>query len=258
MMKIPSIIALIPARSGSKRIKDKNINELAGHPLIAYTIAGALESGIFKKIIVSTDSPQYAKIAEYYGAEVPFLRPSEFAKSTSPDIEWLHYTLKKLRNDENGTIEDCFAILRPTSPGRLSETIKRAWKLFLDDGNADSLRAVEICSQHPAKMWIVDKKINRIHPVMVNPDKKDIPWHSQQFPSLPKVYAQNASLEIAWTRLPLEKYSLSGDKIMPFFTNESEGFDLNSEWDWIIAENMLKRGRLILPKVKKPPYEKYS
>lgn len=257
MTKTPSIIALIPARSGSKRIKDKNIKKLSGHPLIAYTISAAQESGIFARIIVSTDSPQYAKIAKYYGAEVPFLRPAEFAKSTSPDIEWLNFTLEKLQNKQNGKIEDCFSLLRPTSPGRLPETIKRAWKLFLDDGKADSLRAIELCREHPAKMWIVDEEKNRIHPVMVNPDKKDTPWHSQQYPSLPKVYAQNASLEIAWTRLPLEKHSISGDKIMPFFTNESEGFDLNSEMDWIIAEHMLKTGNLILPKVKNSPYEKY-
>lgn len=256
MTKTPSIIALIPARSSSKRIIDKNIKKLVGHPLLAYTISSAIDSEIFTRVIVSTDSPHYAEISQYYGAEVPFLRPKEFATSTSPDIEWLHFTLEKLQDKQNGKIEDCFALLRPTSPARTSKTIKRAWKLFLDDGKADSLRAVEICSQHPAKMWLIDEKKNRMHPVMVNPDKKDTPWHSQQYPSLPKVYTQNACLEIAWTRLPLEQYSISGDTIMPFFTNESEGFDLNFEEDWIIGEKMLKEGKLILPKVKLPPYKK--
>ena len=87
-----NIVALIPARSGSKRVPDKNIRPLAGHPLIAYTIAAALGSGIFSDVIVSTDSEHYAEIVKYYGAEVPFLRPAELAGDQSPDIEWLAIT----------------------------------------------------------------------------------------------------------------------------------------------------------------------
>ncbi|MDX1707152.1 MAG: acylneuraminate cytidylyltransferase family protein, partial [Desulfobacterales bacterium] len=77
--KQPSIVGLIPARAGSKRVPDKNIRRLGGHPVIAYTIAAALESGIFTDVIVSTDSEEYAKVARHYGAEVPFLRPPELA-----------------------------------------------------------------------------------------------------------------------------------------------------------------------------------
>ena len=97
--KVPTIVALIPARAGSKRVPDKNIRPLAGHPLMAYTIEAALESGIFADVIVSTDSERYAEIARYYGAEVPFLRPPELAGDVSPDIEWIEYTLKRLRAD---------------------------------------------------------------------------------------------------------------------------------------------------------------
>ncbi len=92
-----SVVALIPARSGSKRVPDKNIRPLAGHPLIAYTIAAALNSGVFTDVIVSTDSEQYADVAKYYGAEVPFLRPDALAGDQSPDIEWLQYTLLRLQ-----------------------------------------------------------------------------------------------------------------------------------------------------------------
>jgi len=92
----PSIVALIPARAGSTRIKNKNINRLAGHPLLAYTIEAAKQSGVFSAVIVSTDSPVYANIARYYGAEVPFLRPSELAGSLSPDIEWVEHCLLTL------------------------------------------------------------------------------------------------------------------------------------------------------------------
>src|SRR5210317_1800117 len=116
----PTIVALIPARSGSKRVPDKNIRLLAGHPLMAYSIAAALQSKIFKKVIVSTDSQRYADIAGHYGAEVPFLRPAKIAGDTSPDIEWVVHTLSQLR--ENGQDYECFSILRPTSPFRLPET----------------------------------------------------------------------------------------------------------------------------------------
>ena len=104
-----SIVALIPARSGSKRVPDKNIKPLAGHPVIAYTISAALQSGIFSDVLVSTDSLQYADIARYYGAEVPFLRPGELSGDQSPDIEWVEYTLNRLRQE--GRTYDCFSLL---------------------------------------------------------------------------------------------------------------------------------------------------
>ena len=154
--KQKTIIAMIPARSGSKRVPDKNIRLLAGHPLIAYSIAAALQSKIFSKVIVSTDSELYADIARHYGAEVPFSRPAKIAGDTSPDIEWVGYTLNQLRN--NGQDYDCFSILRPTSPFRLPETICRAWQEFLSQEGVDSLRAVEKCQQHPGKMWIIRGK----------------------------------------------------------------------------------------------------
>ncbi len=99
-MKVPSVIALIPARAGSKRVPDKNVLLLGDHPVIAYTIAAALESGVFDSVVVSTDSEKYADIAKHYGAEVPFLRPAEMSGDLSPDIEWVEFTLKKFR-DQN-------------------------------------------------------------------------------------------------------------------------------------------------------------
>ena len=89
-----SAVALIPARHGSKRVPGKNVRPLAGHPMLAYTIAPAIESGVFESVIVSTDSEETAAIARHYGAEVPFLRPAAFAGDTSPDIEWVEHTLR--------------------------------------------------------------------------------------------------------------------------------------------------------------------
>ena len=117
-----SAVALIPARAGSQRVKGKNVRSLAGHPLLAYSIAAAHESGVFERIVVSTDSDEIARIARSYGAEVPLLRPSEMAGSTSPDIEWVRHALDNL-----GREFDAFSILRPTSPFRTAATIRRAW-----------------------------------------------------------------------------------------------------------------------------------
>ncbi|MGD2188090.1 MAG: acylneuraminate cytidylyltransferase family protein [Desulfobacterales bacterium] len=245
----PTIIGLIPARSGSKRVPDKNIRPLAGHPVIAYTIAAALDSGIFSEVIVSTDSAHYAEIARYYGAEVPFMRPPELAGDVSPDIEWLTYTLQKLA--ENGRQYDCFSILRPTNPFRLPETIQNAWQAFLNAEGIDSLRAVEKCQQHPGKMWVV--RGNRMMPLLpLSPAEQ--PWHSSQYQSLPEVYVQNASLEIAWTQVVTEQRTIAGNVLMPFFTKNYEGFDVNNPYDWNLAEHLVSNGDVPLPAVAQSPY----
>jgi CMP-N,N'-diacetyllegionaminic acid synthase len=245
----PNIVGLIPARAGSKRVADKNIRPLAGHPVIAYTIAAALQSEIFGAVIVSTDSPQYAEIARHYGAEVPFLRPAEFAGDLSPDIEWVEYTLERLRNESRSC--ECFSILRPTSPFRLPETIRRAWKDFLAEEGVDSLRAVEKCRQHPGKMWVVRGK--RMLPLLpLGPAEQ--PWHSSQYQSLPEVYVQNASLEIARSRVVFEGRTIAGTVLMPFFTQGHEGFDVNNPYDWDLAEHLVREGLARLPVVSQAPY----
>jgi CMP-N,N'-diacetyllegionaminic acid synthase len=247
--KLPTIVGLIPARSGSKRVSDKNIRHLSGHPVIAYTIAAALQSKVFSDVIVSTDSRRYAEIARYYGAEVPFMRPKELAGDVSPDIEWLDFTLKKL--EEDGCKYDCFSILRPTSPFRLPETIQRAWKEFLAEEGVDSLRAVEKCQQHPGKMWVVRGR--RMMPLLpLSPAEQ--PWHSSQYQSLPEVYVQNASLEIAWTRVVLQERTIAGNVLMPFLTEGYEGFDVNNPYDWDLAERLVSNGNVQLPCVPESPY----
>lgn len=240
------MIALIPARFGSKRIKNKNIRVLAGHPLIAYTIAVAQKSGVFSRIIVSTESQKVAKIAEHYGAEVPFLRPKEFATDESPDIQWLKFTLQRLQTVKNHI--EYFSILRPTSPFRSVEMIKRAWKTFLSNKDADSLRAIEKCSQHPAKMWTIKGK--RMKPVMKNPVTDGIEWFSTPMQVLPQIFAQNSSLEICKCEIPLKTNSISGKNIIPFETSGFEGYDMNTEKDWVYAEYLIKEKKAGLPEIK--------
>lgn len=239
-------IAFIPARSGSKRIPNKNIKILSNHPLIAYSIQIAKISGIFSRVIVSTDSDLIANIARYYGAEVPFLRPKKFAQENSEDINWLQYTLRKLNKKSS-----YYAILRPTSPFRTVTMIQNAWKMLLDDPKADSIRAVEKCAQHPAKMWKV--KGNRMKPVIENPDPSGIEWFSTPMQVLPEIYMQNSSLEIAKTQIPLTTNSISGKQIIPYITNGFEGYDLNTEKDWIYAEYLIETKRVKLPVILRDP-----
>ncbi len=244
-----SAVALIPARQGSKRVPGKNIRTLGGHPLLAYTIAPALESGLFESVIVSTDSEETAAIARHYGAEVPFLRPAPLAGDTSPDIEWVEHTLAELLR--RGRTWDCFSLLRPTSPFRTTDTLRRAWARFTAQAGVDSLRAVEKCTQHPGKMWVIEG--DRMRPLLQAPDGAE-PWHSTPYQALPPVFVQNASLEIAWTRLVVEGRTIAGEVLVPFVTEGHEGFDINDPHDWIVAEHLLADGSAALSRVPQVPY----
>jgi CMP-N,N'-diacetyllegionaminic acid synthase len=252
---MPSCVGFIPARQGSKRVPGKNIRPLNGHPMLAYSIGSALESGVFGRVIVSTDSEEIAAIARQYGAEVPFLRPAAFAGDTSPDIDWLEHALRTL--DAHGRTWDCFSLLRPTSPFRTADTIRRAWALFSSQEGVDSLRAVEKCTQHPGKMWVI--RGQRMFPLLPftapQPrgeggfDPEGLPWHSTPYQALPPVYVQNASLEIAWTRVVFDRRTIAGDVVVPFVTEGYEGFDINDPYDWMLAERLLADGAMRLPQL---------
>ena len=238
---MPSAVGLIPARSGSERVPGKNVAPLAGHPLVAYSIASARESGVFGSVIVSTDSEEIAEVARRYGAEVPGLRPAGMSTATSEDIEWVLHVMQ-------GRDEELFAILRPTSPFRSAGTIRRALDRLLELGDrADSIRAVEPVKQHPGKMWTPAGDL--IEPLLPQPEG-ETPLHSRQFKSLPTVYAQNSSLEIAWSHVlggPLP--TISGVRVAPFLTEGAEGFSIDYPEDVERAEQMVARGDAVLPAI---------
>jgi CMP-N,N'-diacetyllegionaminic acid synthase len=216
---VPSAVALIPAREGSTRVPGKNVRPLAGHPLIAYSIAAAREAGVFDAVVVSTDSARIAEVARHYGAQVPGLRPAEMAGATSPDIDWIRHVLALLPAYE------AFAILRPTSPFRGVATLRRGWARFTELGDRiDSIRAVEPCRQHPGKMWVVHGD-ELMTPLLPQPE--ELPFHSRQYAALPPVHVQNSSLEIAWTRVAVEDGTIAGRRVAPFFTDELEGFSID-------------------------------
>jgi CMP-N,N'-diacetyllegionaminic acid synthase len=239
---MPSIVALIPARSGSERVPGKNVRPLAGHPLIAYAIATASEAGIFERIVCSTDSTEIADVARRYGAEVPFLRPAEYATATSPDIEWISYTLDRLEDHY-----DLFAIVRATNPFRGPDAFRRGLEQLLATPEADSIRAVERVKQHPGKMWIVEGRTMR---PLLDQSHLDVAWHAGQYQALPEVYVQNSALEIAWTRVVAGTGTREGRTIAPFFTSGYEGFNVDDEEDWERARSLVRSKAVSLPRVE--------
>lgn len=189
-------------------------------------------------------TPQIAATGRHYGAEVPFLRPPELADDLSPDIAWVRFTIGRLADE--GRHFDAFSILRPTSPLRQADTIRRAWAEFSADPEAESLRAVEPCRQHPAKMWV--RTDHRVRPLLES--SADPPLHSRPYQDLAPVLVQNASLEVAWVRTLRETGTISGSAVRPFQCEAYEGFDLNDEADWWVLERILADGLASLPEVR--------
>jgi CMP-N-acetylneuraminic acid synthetase len=245
---MPSAIALIGARSGSERVVGKNVRRLAGHPLLAYAIETARRAEVFDRILVSTDSEQIAQVARWYGADVPFLRPEEYATSTSPDIEWIAWTLPRL--DER---YDLFAIIRATNPFRGPDAIRRGLDQLLATPEADSVRAVELVKQHPGKMWVIDE-VGRLMRPLLDQSHLDVAWHAGQYQALPSVYVQNSALEIAWTRVVEATGTREGVIQAPFLTVGYEGLNIDDEDDFARAEQLVASGRARLVDVPREPY----
>ena len=243
-----SAVALVPARSGSERVPHKNVRPLAGHPLLAYAVETALQSGCFARVVVSTDSEEIADVARWYGADVPFLRPAEYATSTSPDIEWLSYTLEHL----DGRY-DLFALVRATNPFRGPDAVRRGLEQLLATPEADSLRAIERVKQHPGKMWLISDDARTMIPLLDQSDL-DVAWHAGQYQALPEIHVQNSALEIAWTRVVSKTRTREGEVLAPFLTRGLEGFNVDDEEDWERAERLVASGEATLPEVGRPPY----
>jgi len=234
-----SAVALIPARAGSQRVPGKNVAPLAGHPLLAYSVAAARASGLFGAIVVSTDSEEIAAVARRYGAEIPGLRPAGMAGATSPDIEWVRHALA-------GADWDVFSILRPTSPFRTAATIRRAWEAFTAVADADSLRAVRPVREHPGKMWRITGEL--MEPFLPQ-TPGEVPTHSRQTAALEQLYVQDSSLEIAWTRIVADG-EIAGRRVVPFFCEGVEGLSIDYPDDLARAEALAAADPALLPRVE--------
>lgn len=206
------VIAIIPARGGSKGIVGKNIVPLMGHPLIAFTIAAAMQSKFISRAIVSTDSEDIAQIARKYGAEVPFLRPAEFATDTSTDREFLvHATHWFLANE--GVAPDYFVHLRPTTPLREPALIDQAIQRIQQNPQATSLRSAHLALKTPYKWFELDASgyFEGIRPQDTRPEYYNLPRQS-----FPPVYDPNGYVDIVRTSQLLASDSVHGTRILGF------------------------------------------
>ncbi len=227
------ILAVIPARSGSKGIPEKNIKLLGKFPLIAYSIKTALKSKLLDKIIVSTDSEKIAKIALQYGAEVPFLRPKELAMDTTPTLpvleHALHFFLQK-----NETY-DAICLLQPTSPFRTVDFLNQAINKFIEL-KPDSLVSVREVPHEFNPHWIFEPDKNNFLKISTG-DEKIIPRRQD----LPKAYYRDGSIYIINTNTILKKNNLLGNRIAYIETPENIPYvNLDTPEDWKIAEKIIK------------------
>ncbi|NPA27401.1 MAG: acylneuraminate cytidylyltransferase, partial [Chloroflexi bacterium] len=236
----PEVLALIPARGGSKSIPRKNIKPFAGHPLLAFSIAAGLQARTVTRVIVSTDDPEIAEVARAYGAEVPFLRPEYLALDTTPDYPVFLHALRWLAEHE-GYRPDVVVQLRPTSPIRPRDLVDRAVQTLLEHPEADSVRGVVPAGQNPHKMWRITED-GRLQPLLQVPGIPE-PYNAPR-QKLPPVFWQTGHIDVLWPRTLWEKGSMTGDVILPVLIDPRYTVDLDTPLDWMRAEWMVRHGGL--------------
>lgn len=230
-IRMKEVLGIIPARSGSKTIKDKNIRLIDGKPMLAYSIEHAKAANSISRIIVSTDSEMYAQIAYKYGAEIPFLRPKEIAGDSSLDIETFGHALAYLREKE-GYVPDYVVQLRPTYPIRNPNDIDNMIRIIDSDVKIDSVRCIVPAKEIAYKMWR-EKPDGTIEPIL-----RDIPEaYNMPRQKLPIIYYQNACIDVIRTSVITEKHSMSGDIIVPYKLEHN--YDIDTEEDFICAETAI-------------------
>ena len=236
---VNEVLALIPARGGSKSIPRKNIRPFAGHPLVAYSIAAGLAAETVTRVIVSTDDEEIAEIARQYGAETPFLRPVDYAHDLTPDLPVFQHALRWL--DENERYRPEIVVqLRPTSPFRRVHHIDQAVYHLIEHPEADSIRSVCVPFQNPYKMWRVTEE-GFMRPILEVPGCEAYNMPRQE---LPQVYWQTGYVDAAWADTILNKNSMTGDYILPLVISPSEWIDIDSADDWRRAERLLESGEV--------------
>jgi len=214
-----NIIAVIPARSGSKSIKDKNITLYKRKPLIYYSIRTALKSKFINRVIVSTDSNKYKKISTKFGAEVPFLRPKKYSTDNSIDYDYILHASKFLI--KNKYYPDLIVLLRPSTPNREIHIVDKAINFFIKNSkNYDSMRSVSEFNQPAQKLFMI--KNNRLKGFFDGSLSGE--YHSRPRQDFPKTYLPNGYVDIFKTKFFLNKKKLYG-RMCPFLTDYTLDID---------------------------------
>lgn len=229
------ILALIPARGGSKSIPRKNIKHLGGYPLIAYSIAAGLQAKHVDRVVVTTDDDEIAEIASHYGAEVPFMRPKALGEDYITDLPVFLHALKWFDDNESWS-PDAVVHLRPTSPFRPRNCIDEAVECILKDDQADSVRGVTPSGENPFKMWQLQN--GAMKPLIRTQDKESYNMPRQQLPS---TYWHSGHIDIITYKTITEKKSMSGDRILPYLIDPQYAVDLDTPVDWRYAEYLIQQ-----------------
>ena len=239
MVAESEVLALIPARGGSKSIPRKNIRLLAGHPLIAYSIAAGLAAETVDRVIVSTEDEEIARVAREFGAETPFVRPPTLAMDNTPDLPVFEHALAWLDENE-GYQPQIIVQLRPTSPFRRTWHIDQAVLRLIEHPEADAVRTVCIPFQNPFKMWKIDPDgfLQPLIDIGV-PEAYNLPRQV-----LPDIYWQTGYVDAVWADTILTKRSMTGEAILPLLINAEEWIDIDSPDDWRRAERLLESGEI--------------
>lgn len=240
MVTRPEVLAIIPARGGSKGIPHKNIRQFAGYPLIAYSIAAGLQASTVTRVIVSTDDEEIAGVAKEFGAEVPFLRPTEFAQDNTLDLPVFTHALNWMRENENYQ-PDVVVQLRPTSPIRPRNCVDEAIKLLLSREDADSVRGVVPAGQNPFKMWRIGENGEMKH--LLDVDGLVEPYNAPR-QSLPPIYWQTGHIDAIRPNVILQKRSMSGKVILPLLIDSRFTVDIDTPYDWLRYEWLVYHGGL--------------
>lgn len=219
-------LALIPARSGSKGVADKNVRPLAGKPLLAHSIAHALGSSLVNRTLVSTDSAKYAEIAKSHGAEVPFLRPPEIAGDLSTDLEVFAHALSWLRDNEGYEPDICLH-LRPTYPFRRTKDVDSVIEILVQNPELDSVRTVVPSPETPLKMWFMEPD-GCLRPVAQSDLHEPYNLPRQ---ALPQVFLQDGAIDAVWTRVINDSRSMTGSNIYGYLMDRGHDIDTEEQFD---------------------------
>jgi len=246
------ILALIPARGGSKGIPRKNIRLFAGYPLIAWSIAAAKQSKLVTRLVVSTDDEEIAAIAREYGVQTPFCRPAKLALDSSTDLPVFEHALKWLEDVESYRPE-VIVQLRPTSPMRPHGMVDRAIRVLLDHEDADCVRGVVPAQQNPFKMWRFNGEGTPMHPLLEVSGIRE-PYNAPR-QVLPPVYWQTGHIDAIRVSTISQKHSLTGDTIYPLVIDPRYAVDIDTLEDWAKYEALVYSdgSQIVSPgKVRRP------
>lgn len=231
------VLGIIQARGGSKSIPKKNIKELAGKPLIAWTIEEAKKSKAITRLIVSTDDKEIAEISRSYGAEVPFIRPTEFATDQAKSIGVLKHALKWLADNEKYN-PDAVVQLKPTNPLRRVEHIDKCLEVFFNSPNIDAVITITKSPAHPLKSWkFTGEFLEPFVPEKVYGIKEAAKMPRQ---TLPEAYVNNSCVHVINPKTILEKNSSIGTKVKGVVLSREDSINIDDKLDFKIAQILIK------------------